>query len=86
MDKYDVAVVVSAMVLDFATDFMINSTIVTFDAAIIDQVLDLITLTSILGNFVWCAGEPSNSALKTATRQPKLAFDSLFRPLASHSL
>ena len=40
------------MVLDFATDFMINSTIVTFDAAIIDQVLDLITLTSILGNFV----------------------------------
>lgn len=84
MGKCDVAEAASATVLDFATEFMINSTIVTYVVAIIDQVHHLITSTSILGNFVWCAGEPSNSALKTATRLPKLVFDSLYRPPASH--
>ena len=70
--------------LDFATEFMINSTIVMHVVAIIDQVHYLITSTSILGNFVWCVDEPSNSVLKIANRLLKLAFDSLYRPPASH--
>ena len=84
MGKCDVAAAAFATVLDFATEFMINSTIVMHVVAIIDQVHYLITSTSILGNFVWCAGEPSNSALKIANLLLKLAFDSLYRPPASH--
>ena len=75
---------VSATVLGFATELMINSTIVTNFVVTIDQVHYLITSTSILGNFVWYVGEPSNSALKTAIHRLILAFDSLYHLPACH--